>query len=83
MNTLAPLRSGSAPRVGGYDTALPQRPRRPRAAGVQRCHVSFLRLVLGHSLFPALARRWGIRKARKVARFGEQGYAVVYFLVVG
>jgi acyl-CoA-dependent ceramide synthase len=44
---------------------------------------SFLHLVRSHSLFPALARKWGIRKARKVARFGEQGYAVVYFLVVG
>ncbi|KAJ7865969.1 hypothetical protein B0H13DRAFT_1898293 [Mycena leptocephala] len=29
------------------------------------------------SLFPMLARRWGIRKAGKAARFGEQGYAVV------
>ncbi|KAJ7904091.1 hypothetical protein B0H13DRAFT_2025154, partial [Mycena leptocephala] len=71
----APLHSG--------DTALPQKPRRPRAARLQRCLVSFLRLVLSHSLFPALARWWGIRKAGKVARFGEQGYAVVYFLVVG
>ncbi|KAJ7847771.1 hypothetical protein B0H13DRAFT_2405520 [Mycena leptocephala] len=44
---------------------------------------SFLRLVLSHSLFPMLARKWGIRKAGKVARFGEQGYAVVYLLVVG
>ncbi|KAJ7870718.1 hypothetical protein B0H13DRAFT_2061554, partial [Mycena leptocephala] len=79
----APLHSGGAPRAGGYDIALPQRPRRPRAARVQCCHVSFLRLVLSHSLFPALARRWGIRKAGKVARFGEEGYAVVYFLVVG
>jgi acyl-CoA-dependent ceramide synthase len=43
----------------------------------------FLRLVLSHTLFPMLARRWGIRKAGKVARFGEQGYAVVYFAVVG
>ncbi|KAJ7923137.1 TLC domain-containing protein [Mycena leptocephala] len=42
---------------------------------------SFLRLVLSHTLFPALARRWGIRKAGKLARFGEQGYAVVYFAV--
>ncbi|KAJ7853439.1 hypothetical protein B0H13DRAFT_2580534 [Mycena leptocephala] len=42
---------------------------------------SFLRLVLSHGLFPALARRWGIRKAGKLARFGEQGYAVVYFAV--
>ncbi|KAJ7904104.1 hypothetical protein B0H13DRAFT_2025192, partial [Mycena leptocephala] len=65
----APLRSGGAPRAGGYDTALPQSPGD--------------RALLAHSLFPALARRWGVRKAGKVARFGEQGYAVVYFLVVG
>ncbi|KAJ7795092.1 hypothetical protein B0H13DRAFT_2393177 [Mycena leptocephala] len=39
---------------------------------------SFLRLVLSHSLFPALACRWGIRKAGKVVRFGEQGYAVAH-----
>ncbi|KAJ7831355.1 hypothetical protein B0H13DRAFT_1915492 [Mycena leptocephala] len=44
---------------------------------------SFLQLLLSHSLFPALARRWGIRKAGKVARFREQGLAVVYFAVVG
>ncbi|KAJ7907171.1 hypothetical protein B0H13DRAFT_2503318 [Mycena leptocephala] len=43
---------------------------------------SFLRLVLSHTLFPMLARRWEIRKAGKVARFEEQGYAVVYFAVV-
>ncbi|KAJ7847779.1 hypothetical protein B0H13DRAFT_1907125 [Mycena leptocephala] len=35
---------------------------------------SFLRLMLSHTLFPMLARRWGIWK---VARFGEQVYAVV------
>ncbi|KAJ7923122.1 ankyrin repeat-containing domain protein [Mycena leptocephala] len=29
---------------------------------------SFFRLVMSHSLFPMLARRWGIRKAGKVAR---------------
>jgi acyl-CoA-dependent ceramide synthase len=43
---------------------------------------SFLRLVLSHTLFPMLARRWGIRQAGKMPRFREQGYAVVYFLVV-
>ncbi|KAJ7832116.1 hypothetical protein B0H13DRAFT_2430062 [Mycena leptocephala] len=31
---------------------------------------SLLRLVLSHMLFPMLARKWRIRKARKVARFG-------------
>ncbi|KAJ7847767.1 hypothetical protein B0H13DRAFT_2405518 [Mycena leptocephala] len=44
---------------------------------------SFLRVVLSHTLFPMLARRWGIREAGKVARFREQGYAAVYFAVVG
>ncbi|KAJ7853428.1 hypothetical protein B0H13DRAFT_2358920 [Mycena leptocephala] len=34
---------------------------------------SSLRLKLSHRLFPMLARRWGIRKAGKAARFGEQG----------
>ncbi|KAJ7822836.1 hypothetical protein B0H13DRAFT_2447095, partial [Mycena leptocephala] len=43
----------------------------------------FLWLVLSHSLFTMLARRWGIKRARKAARFGEQGYAAMYFLVVG
>ncbi|KAJ7852128.1 hypothetical protein B0H13DRAFT_2359689 [Mycena leptocephala] len=38
--------------------------------------------VLSHSFFPALARKWGIRKAKKAVRFGEQEYAVVSFLVV-
>ncbi|KAJ7923155.1 ankyrin repeat-containing domain protein [Mycena leptocephala] len=43
---------------------------------------SFLRLVLSHMLFPMLVRKRRIRKAGKVARFGEQGYAVVYFAAV-
>jgi hypothetical protein len=38
---------------------------------------SLLQLVLSHTLFPMLARKWGIRKAGKAGRFGEQGYAVV------
>ncbi|KAJ7907151.1 hypothetical protein B0H13DRAFT_1879863 [Mycena leptocephala] len=41
---------------------------------------SLLQLVLSHTLFPMLARKWGIRKAGKAGRFGEQGYAVVYTL---
>ncbi|KAJ7456183.1 longevity assurance proteins LAG1/LAC1 [Mycena latifolia] len=44
---------------------------------------SFLRLVFAHTLFPALARRWGITKEGKLVRFGEQGYAVVYWAVFG
>ncbi|KAJ7831812.1 hypothetical protein B0H13DRAFT_2371264 [Mycena leptocephala] len=39
---------------------------------------SFLRLVLSHSLFPALARRWGIRKPGKVVQFGEQGPPILH-----
>jgi hypothetical protein len=30
-----------------------------------------------------LARRCGLRKAGKMARFGEQEYAAVYFFAVG
>ncbi|KAJ7624071.1 longevity assurance proteins LAG1/LAC1 [Mycena polygramma] len=44
---------------------------------------SLLRLVLSNWAFPALAGRYGIRKPGKVLRFGEQGYAVVYFAVTG
>ncbi|KAJ7085141.1 longevity assurance proteins LAG1/LAC1 [Mycena belliarum] len=44
---------------------------------------SFLRLLLARQLFPALAKRWGIRKEGKQIRFGEQGYAVVYWAVFG
>ncbi|KAJ6449693.1 longevity assurance proteins LAG1/LAC1 [Mycena vitilis] len=44
---------------------------------------SLLRLVLSNWAFPALAGRYGIRKPGKVLRFGEQGYAVCYFAVVG
>ncbi|KAJ7797922.1 hypothetical protein B0H13DRAFT_2391891 [Mycena leptocephala] len=43
---------------------------------------TFFRLMLSHSLFSMLAQKRGIRKAGKVARLGEQGYAVVYFVVV-
>ncbi|KAJ7821835.1 hypothetical protein B0H13DRAFT_2377045 [Mycena leptocephala] len=43
---------------------------------------SFLRLMLSHTLFTMLVQRWGIRKAGKLARFGEQGCAVVYFAAV-
>ncbi|KAF8197776.1 TLC domain-containing protein [Mycena galopus ATCC 62051] len=44
---------------------------------------SLLRLLFSHHVFPLLARRWGISKRAKVERFGEQGYQVVYFSVVG
>ncbi|KAJ7893087.1 hypothetical protein B0H14DRAFT_3854607 [Mycena olivaceomarginata] len=44
---------------------------------------SLLRLLLTHHAFPALAHYYGIRKPGKVSRFGEQGYAVVYFAVMG
>ncbi|KAJ7719370.1 TLC domain-containing protein, partial [Mycena olivaceomarginata] len=42
---------------------------------------SLLRLLFTHYAFPALARRYGIRKPGKLERFGEQGYAMVYFAV--
>ncbi|KAF7365879.1 Longevity assurance proteins LAG1 LAC1 [Mycena venus] len=44
---------------------------------------SLLRLLFTHYAFPTLARRYGIRKPGKLERFGEQGYAVVYFAVFG
>ncbi|KAJ7696170.1 hypothetical protein B0H16DRAFT_842599 [Mycena metata] len=44
---------------------------------------SYLRLVFTQEVFPRVARWWGIKREGKVARFGEQGYAVVYFAVVG
>ncbi|KAJ6554212.1 TLC domain-containing protein [Mycena capillaripes] len=44
---------------------------------------SLLRLLLTNHALPALAHYYGIRKPGKVSRFGEQGYAVVYFAVVG
>ncbi|KAJ7863665.1 TLC domain-containing protein [Mycena leptocephala] len=44
---------------------------------------SFLRLVLGHYFLPAFARSRGITKEAKLIRFGEQGYSMLYFAVVG
>ncbi|KAJ7035780.1 TLC domain-containing protein, partial [Mycena alexandri] len=43
---------------------------------------SYLRLVFSLHIFPWIGRRAGIRRAGKVARFGEQGYSMVYFAVV-
>ncbi|KAJ7702095.1 hypothetical protein B0H16DRAFT_743098 [Mycena metata] len=44
---------------------------------------SYLRLVFTREVFPKVAKWWRIKREGKVARFGEQGYAVVYFAVVG
>ncbi|KAI3612341.1 hypothetical protein WG66_012183 [Moniliophthora roreri] len=44
---------------------------------------SFVRQVITISLCRPLAKRFGIRKETKLDRFGEQGYAVVYFLIMG
>ncbi|KAJ7731347.1 hypothetical protein B0H16DRAFT_202966 [Mycena metata] len=44
---------------------------------------SYLRLVFMQEVFPRVARWWGIKREGKVARFREQGCAVVYFAVVG
>ncbi|KAJ7190987.1 TLC domain-containing protein [Mycena pura] len=44
---------------------------------------SLLRLLLAHHLLPVLARRLGITNHRKLVRFGEQGYALVYFALFG
>ncbi|KAJ7852132.1 hypothetical protein B0H13DRAFT_2284406 [Mycena leptocephala] len=56
--------------------ALPQGPDDLALLAYSVVFFSFLRLVLSHSLFPMLASKWGIRK---VARFREQGYAVLHF----
>ncbi|KAJ7107861.1 TLC domain-containing protein, partial [Mycena epipterygia] len=45
--------------------------------------VSLFRLLIGGYALPALARRCGITKEGRLVRFGEQGYAVVYFAIFG
>ncbi|KAK7060575.1 sphingosine N-acyltransferase lag1 [Paramarasmius palmivorus] len=44
---------------------------------------SLVRQVITIDLCRPLARRFGIRKEHKLDRFGEQGYAVIYFAVMG
>lgn len=44
---------------------------------------SFIRQVLAVKVSQRIARWFGLRKIAKVERFGEQGYALVYFLVMG
>ena len=44
---------------------------------------SFLRQLVLFKLCYPIARRYGIRKGDKLARFGEQGYAILYFLFFG
>ncbi|KAI0092015.1 longevity assurance proteins LAG1 LAC1 [Irpex rosettiformis] len=44
---------------------------------------SFVRQSITLWLLKPLARRFGIRKELKLDRFGEQGYAVVYFAFTG
>jgi len=40
---------------------------------------SFVRQIVIHRIFYPIAQWFGIRKREKLARFGEQGYAIVYF----
>jgi very-long-chain ceramide synthase len=40
---------------------------------------SFVRQLITLHMFHPLARRYGIKKPAKLDRFGEQGYAVLYF----
>ncbi|KAF8197810.1 hypothetical protein K438DRAFT_1967373 [Mycena galopus ATCC 62051] len=61
-------------------TTVSQGPARSRPP---RLLFSLLRLLFSHHLFPLLARCRGISKRPKVEKFGEQGYQVVYFSVVG
>ena len=44
---------------------------------------SFIRqFTLFHIVYP-IARRLGVRKPAKVERFGEQGYAMLYYGAIG
>ncbi|KAJ7865973.1 hypothetical protein B0H13DRAFT_1898297 [Mycena leptocephala] len=71
--TPPPLRSASRqrslPGARAGDAALFQGPGDLALLAYSVVMFSFLRLVLSHSLFLAMARRWGIRKAGKMARF--------------
>ena len=40
---------------------------------------SFVRQAVIHKIWYPVAQYFGIRDKRKLARFGEQGYAIVYF----
>ncbi|KAF9247300.1 longevity assurance proteins LAG1 LAC1 [Melanogaster broomeanus] len=44
---------------------------------------SFTRQLITVNLSQPIARHFGIKRATKLDRFGEQGYAVVYFTVMG
>ncbi|EJD53612.1 longevity assurance proteins LAG1/LAC1 [Auricularia subglabra TFB-10046 SS5] len=44
---------------------------------------SFIRLFWTVHVFHPMARHYGIRDQGKIIRYGEQGYAVVYFTVMG
>lgn len=44
---------------------------------------SFIRQVITIKLCRRVARRFGIRTEGKLARFGEQGYAMIYFAFFG
>jgi hypothetical protein len=66
------LSSGGTPRARA-DAVLPQGPQQPRAAHIQRCAILVLALGAQSQPFPGAGEAVGIRKAGKVARFGEQG----------
>ncbi|RPD67193.1 longevity assurance proteins LAG1/LAC1 [Lentinus tigrinus ALCF2SS1-7] len=44
---------------------------------------SFIRQSITIYICRPIARRFGIKKATKLDRFGEQGYAVIYFAIMG
>jgi very-long-chain ceramide synthase len=44
---------------------------------------SFVRQIITQTLCRPLGRYFGIKKQAKLDRFGEQGYALVYFSLVG
>ncbi|KIY74030.1 longevity assurance proteins LAG1/LAC1 [Cylindrobasidium torrendii FP15055 ss-10] len=44
---------------------------------------SMVRQLITINLCHPLARRYGLRKEAKLDRFGEQGYAMIYFFIMG
>src|ERR1700761_7370874 len=45
--------------------------------------LSFIRQILVVQVFQRFAKWWGIRSLGRRERYGEQGYALVYFAIFG
>ncbi|KAJ7498822.1 longevity assurance proteins LAG1/LAC1 [Mycena latifolia] len=86
---LAPLLEPLAPALGPVPTSDPDDPRYAKGW----CDLMFLaynivffscfRQLITVNLFRPIAKYFGLKKEAKLDRFGEQGYAVVYFLLSG